>query len=355
MPVLAIFGAGAALFGGGAAAIGTVLGIGTATLTLGTALTAVAAVGATLGAIGAVTGDKTLSTIGMITGAVGGIGALAANAGLFGASATTESLFGPSSTAASGADASLTAAGHSALQTAASSANDDIISSLGSFKPDMTLPSFDAGTSAVAGSASSDLSGLLSSSADPATAAARLNPTPSGVTFPSTSVSAPGGMPTADASVSASALPTTSAPAAPTADVTGAPSVGMPKNPTLGQSFTGADGETYKYTGAGSTGWEQQKGFFENLVSSPSGQLGMLQAGGSLISGFFDPVKPAQVDALNAQAAVNRAAANLSTTQQTNMAAPIPVATRAQQPQVTGAPQGLINNPVNRSVTGVAA
>jgi hypothetical protein len=71
---------------------------------------------------------------------------------------------------------------------------------------------------------------------------------------------------------------------------------------------------------------------------------------------MFDPLKPAQVAALDAQAAANRAATTLSLKQQANIAAPIPVASRLRPPEVTGTPasSGLINSPAN-AITGVAA
>ena len=48
----------------------------------------VAAIGAIAGGIGTLTGNKTLTQIGMVMGAVGGVGALASSAGMFGNAAT---------------------------------------------------------------------------------------------------------------------------------------------------------------------------------------------------------------------------------------------------------------------------
>jgi hypothetical protein len=87
---------------------------------------------------------------------------------------------------------------------------------------------------------------------------------------------------------------------------------------------------------------------------------GMLQAGGSLLSGLTSTLTPAQVTALNAQAAANNAAAALQTQQTANLAMPKSVASSTP---VTGTPgtlvpqqsPGLINNQGQTPVTPVAA
>lgn len=95
-------------------------------------------------------------------------------------------------------------------------------------------------------------------------------------------------------------------------------------------------------------------GFFSNLMKSPYAQYGMIQAAGSLVSGLFDPLKPAQVEALDAQAAQNRAATAVTNLQLTNQQQPLPKAT-LNKPQVTGAPASLINSPPPGPVTGTVS
>lgn len=357
MPAVAIVGMGAAwALGGGAAIAGVVAG----TATLATALTAVATVGATLGAIGAVTGDKTLSTVGMVMGAVGGVGALASNAGLFGEAATTESLFGASSAGVQAPDIAADVANSNDLSSlstlpqlpgvegaATATAGTDALSGTGEFAAGNVLPT--GAINSATETASGDAGGLINSSpggsglktlvgqnVDDATN--QLVPGSGGGTLPS-------GSPTDAASIAKAGSP-----AAPTADgVTAPPSpmVGgaMPDVKIPGQTYQGADGVTYTSNGSQ---WVAQTGFWGGLMKSPMTQYGMIQAGGSLISGLFDPLKPAQVDALNATAAANRAQAAITTKQAANMNGPLPVATRTPAP-----PGGLINSPAQ--ITGQVA
>src|SRR5258708_28473075 len=69
---------------------------------------------------------------------------------------------------------------------------------------------------------------------------------------------------------------------------------------------------------------------------------GVLQAGGSLLSGAFSTLTPAQVTALQGQAAANDAAAALTNQQRTNLAAPKAVASSSP---VTGTPAQLVPTP----------
>ena len=94
---------------------------------------------------------------------------------------------------------------------------------------------------------------------------------------------------------------------------------------------------------------------------NPVVALGALQAGGSLLSGLTSTVTPAQVTALNAQAAANDAAAALQKQQTANLAMPKAVASSAP---VTGTPAtlvppnatpGFINQAQRQQVTGAAA
>jgi hypothetical protein len=102
------------------------------------------------------------------------------------------------------------------------------------------------------------------------------------------------------------------------------------------------------------------KGIFGSLLdfakTNPAVAMGVIQAGGSFISGATSSLTPAQVTALNAQAAANNAAAALSTQQTANLAMPKAVASSTP---ITGSPaplvlpgSGLINQPPKTNVTG---
>lgn len=343
MPVVAIAGAAAAwALGGGAAIAGVVAG----TATLATTLTAVATVGAALGAIGAVTHDKTLSTIGMAMGAVGGIGSLAANAGLLGEAATTESLFGAADAGIAAPDIAADVSATNDLSnlstlpelpgvgsvTGATAAT-DAVGSTGQFAANSLLPT--EAINDATKTASGDAGGLINSPAGGGSAGIKtltsdtVNDATNQLVKGSGGGSLPSGSPTDAASIAKAGAAAPDAPVAP--QVGGAlPDVKIP-----GQTYTGADGVTYVSDG---TKWSAQGNFWSGLMKSPMTQYGLIQAGGSLISGMFDPLKPAQVDALNAQAAANKAAASTAAQQAANMQGPLPTATRIQK--------GLINTPV---------
>jgi hypothetical protein len=346
MPVVAVVAAGAAwALGGGAAVAGVLAG----TATLATTLTAVATVGATLGAIGAVTKDKTLSTIGMAMGAVGGIGSLAANAGLFGEAATTESLFGAADAGIAAPDIAADVAATNDLSSLSTlpelpgvgsvtgaTAATDAVGSTGQFMANSVLPTEAIGDATKA--ASGDVSGLINSPAGSGGGASGIKTITSDTVDDATNQlvkgsgggSIPSGSPTDAASIAKAGA---GAPDAPAAPLTG----GVPDVKIPGQSYQGADGATYISDG---TKFVKQDNFWGSLMKSPATQYGMIQAGGSLVSGLFDPLKPAQVDALNAQAAANRAQTAQQAQQAKNMTGPLPTATR----------NGLINSPVTGSV-----
>ena len=72
---------------------------------------------------------------------------------------------------------------------------------------------------------------------------------------------------------------------------------------------------------------------------------GVIQAGSSFLSGATNPLTPSQIEAMNATAKANQAAARkydaeaaIMEQQRANMGAPIPVASR-----VTGRPTGMMN------------
>lgn len=353
---LAAVGAGAALWLGGGSAIGAVLA---GTATLATTLTAVATVGAVIGAVGAITHDKTLSTIGMVAGAIGGIGALAANAGLLGASATTESLFGAN---ASAVDGDLAMAGETSRAITGTGAD---------FLPNVTDPNVLGSGSTIDALGNENIfqamGGDVASSLDPASGGLINGAIPKSVSLVGDNVSdwnnslvggtgggvIPSGQADAakagdgDMAMGGTTVQPTSLPGAATSPEDIARLVKIP-----GSKMTGADGVSYVSDGMK---WTKDAGFLGGLMSSPMAQYGMIQAGGALIGGMFDPLKPAQVGALDAQSAANRAAANLTTQQVNNMKGQLPVATRSQPVSaagVTGAPAGLINN---RPPMGAAA
>jgi hypothetical protein len=330
MPVLAIGAAALSLGLGGAAAIGGVIA---GTATLATTLAAVATVGAVVGAVGAVTHDKTLSTIGMALGAVGGVGALAANAGLFGEAATTSSLFGTASEGVQAADIAgeVPALSSSDLTNLAAFPNmpgvtDGGASALslggtGAFDASGVLPT--SGLQDATSAASGDANGLINS-AGPNNSIKNLV---SDDVDPATNTLVKGGGGGSAANADQNVV---------------AADAGLPsKGSYVGETATTSDGTPVSWNGSA---WAKQPGFFSGLMKSPMAQYGAIQAAGSLVGGMFDPLKPAQVDALNAQSAANRATAAQTSAQNANMAAPLPVASRAGN-AVTGAPTGLINQP----------
>lgn len=362
MPVVAIGVAGFALASGGAAAIGAVIA---GTATLATALTAVAAVGAVVSAVGAVTGDKTLSTVGMVMGGIGGVGALAANAGLLGASATTESLFGSSVMAspasmggdvASSIDGTMVASGSGAdfgatglINTPVNAPGIDAEAAVGADAAAVPGPTTDVVNTDVIDSlsGSSRSIGSVKNVIDPTTVegsnfgtpaqdALAKNPTASGGSEVSGTALNDVDLPSPPA-VSA---PTTGAPQTPSntsVNAKGLPDVKMPGNTYVGQNGT-------TYTSDGSRWVAEGTGGISGFLKSSGGgmmAMGALQAGGAFLEGAFDEVKPAQAAAYNAQAAANLAAANLANQQNKNMSAPIPVATRVQP-----VGRGIINQAV---------
>lgn len=314
---------------------------------------AVGAIGATVGAIGAVTGNKALTIAGTVLGGIGGIGSLANAAGIIG-DPTVSSFFGPS-TAASTSDAAATTDSFNGLGSppdtagavdsttaatdpaaAAASANGDIINNLGQStgtgvglaNSDLGVPDLNSalGLPANPAAAAGDTTALSNTASDAASVGSTAN------TAASTAADA-----TSGAGAAAALPPVTGSGVTDTATAAGSAVTGTPA--------TASDGGIFSKIGS-----------FINNDKSGMVKYGLIQAAGSLVGGLFDPLKPAQVAALNAQAAANRAATQLSLTQQSNMAQPIPIASRTAQPQpavVTGVPAGMINQPVATPVTGM--
>lgn len=304
---------------------------------------AITAIGAVLSVAGVITGNKALSYAGMALGIVGGIGSLASSAGILGSAAdpTMGNLFGPSTTdiandaaAQNAAGYGVTAAGDQggtlaaattgtapadAIQTATTP---DIVDSMtGSVtanpldvaSPDgVSVSGAENPLDATSAAQSPDLDTVTGSPSGAGSAAGNTSTS----ALPPQSVQQSGTLPG-----SAAATPTPAAPDTPVAAAPAAPA---------------APGGVSADTKALLSGMNKN-----SMMQSVIG--GVTQAGGALLSGLTNPVTPAQVTALNAQAAANQAATQLSLTQQANMAQAKPVAT-------LGSP-GIINSPT----TGQAA
>lgn len=320
MPIIAVVAAvaiDAGVFAGGISAI--------------TTLGAITAIGATVGAIGAVTGNKDLALAGGALGLVGGIGSLASSAGLFDGSS---SLFGSATdqTGAAVSDAFDTAS-DTAIQGAENSAatanipvppEGDITTAAGGINSDAINPTGMINSSTIApaeGNAAAietggNPNGVLAQSLSPST----------------TGVSSGSGTAAAGATETPFVDPATGA-------------ITQTSAPTLAPGF-GSDLVPQSMLKAPGLG-DASPGFLGNLLKwgkdNPMLAYGITQAGGSFISGLTNPLTPAQINALNAQAAANNAAAALAQREAANMGQPVPKATTSA-PTVTGAPTGgLIN------------
>lgn len=290
MPVVAVVAAIAIDAGAiGAVAAGTL-----------TTLSAITAIGATMGAIGAVTHNKTLTMIGGGLGLVGGIGSLAFGSGALG---NVSDLFGSSTGGAANA-----AAG--------------------------------ADSAAAASSVTDPGDAIVQGATDPAASAVTTTDLPPVGTINGTASTTVMGVPQVNAFAP-------SASGAADATATGAGGAGaldgLPDSVT--QPF-------YSKMPPGSLG-DAAQGAVDKLPGfslPPSGLMdwahnnqtlayGVLQAGGSFISGLTNPMTPAQINALNSQAAANNAAATLAQRQVTNIGQTMPTVTGMPTP--TG---GLINN-----------
>lgn len=340
MPVIAIGAAIAADVVAGAAIAGTVGGI--AAISTVTAFEVVAAVGATLAAVGTITRDKTLTMVGGAIGIVGGIGGLAASAGVLGSAAASGApLFGPAPTAAAGSAADTGATFADSLTPATTGTTGGAIDA-GTWDTTAGMTAADAASSNtipfVANGLPEGQTDLttLSSVADKATdPAAALTTTDSATTSvdpakdlaamtdPSKGLINQGGAGT-------DLIPPPPAP----------PSNLGAVDPATGQTINAAvdpvSGKIVTIPDKTSTFGSILKFAADNktLVA------GAMTVGGNLLSGLTSTVTPAQVNALNAQAAANNAAADLANQQRTNLAMPKAVATSAP---VTGTPGPIIS------------
>lgn len=304
MPIAAIASAAVAIGVAGASVAAT----GLAAITAVGALEVVAAVGATLGAIGVVTRDKTLSTVGLGLGLVGGIGALATSAGLFGAEAASASIFGP--TAAPATSGFTAGAAGSDITSAAVDTASAASSGTAPAEAAALVPPAEAGSSG----------SLMSGITPPATAELPIPPIPPDV------------------------IPPVATPAA---------STGSVATPASGNSIqSDATWSSGWPTAAGPAGASGESSGFMGVLekiaglskSYPALALGTIQAGGSFLSGLTSTLTPAQVNELNARTGLERATAGLSLQQQANLAMPKAVASNTP---VTGAPIPIINPAVS--------
>jgi len=325
MPVIAVVGAIAADAMAASAVAATVGGI--AEITVTTALEVVAAVGATVGAIGAVTGNKTLQMVGAGLGLVGGIGAIASSAGAFGAAADSAgSVFGGSATAGDAAAGSV-------------GANSDVISTMSNASgiPGYTgaATNIDAATAAIPNTSFSDAmaSGAASSLQGPSSDSSADTLT-LGDSNPSAGAS----------TANAASTPVNTTPAA--AQAPGGFSLANPPPPSLtvgaDTPYSSLGASNIAGAGTGSTTPTTLDGILNFVKQNQMLSYGIAQAAGSLISGATSTLTPAQVGALNSQAAANQAAANLTTMQTANLSQPRSIATLAP---VTGAPQNIVTTP----------
>ena len=304
-------------------------------------LESVTIVGAVLSVVGAVTKNPVLSKIGLVLGLVGGVGALASSelgigsTALFGTQVATTAEEGASLTAGTVGAAADTAGGAAGLgasggaiagetggaaTTTLNAAGDVVINGAGA-APDLvgTLAQSDA----------ADLTGhlALSQTGDTSLAATALNSTAANPT-------------------DAIATGASGAPAEATA-------TGVAATTPSGVAADTFDTATADVANSGGGGFFS--GLLKAVEAHPSLGLGVLQAGGNLLSGLTSTLTPAQVNALNAQAAQNEAASKFTALQTANVQSP---KSQAFRTPVTGTPAplvyslGLINTAPQSPVTG---
>ncbi|MGQ3300180.1 hypothetical protein [Reyranella sp.] len=338
-------------------------------VTLSAVFTVTAAIGAVVSTIGALTGDRTLQTVGMVVGAIGGVGAIANSAGMFGAGATVEGLFGAGGDVArSGADeagfamtdwaseaakipaASATtsaevaaSAGGEALSSAVQPVTVNGIAEAGGFVSDAQKANLVAGGlgqgDAPTGAALDQVTGVT-------------HPTPVDSSVVSGTPSTVPGAPTAPTAAPVAAPTTPTAPTTPAA-TPGAVS-GTVQTSTSGASSLG--GQLAANVGtATDSGGGAFSGIFDFMNRNSAMTMGTFQAASSFIAGAFGGNKEPAQEQLNywqAQADANVAAANLQKQRLANMQTGVPTASGGGQITVTP-PRGLINN--HPTVTGVPA
>jgi hypothetical protein len=354
MPVIAV----AVAIGASAMAASSVAAVG---LTIATALEVTAAVGATLSAVGTIAKIPGLQKAGMVIGAIGAVGSMASAAGLIDGSA---SLFGSSTPVTDAAVADAQAAGTvgemgstggssigpwSEAQSLAETVPPEPPGGVGAVNPAtgevITAPTGGAG---VAPEGPMILSSTNESVANPATtladntaaaagksASAPATATGTDATSTATGTTVPGATPV-------SAVTPTTPPAV-------TPGASAANAPAANASATNAP------AGSDSGLWDGTKQVFSDLKGwaqkNPMLAYGMVQAGGSLLSGATSSLTPAQVALANAQADQNNAVAAQTKAQTAAMTQPKAVASLA--PPVTGQTAPLV--PTGATPTGQLA
>jgi hypothetical protein len=250
--------------------------------------------------------------------------------------------------------------------SAASGAAPDIVGDLASQVPGdvpaTTMDAAEAAANPAGGLLNSGLGAptggdinLLSATSESANPANVVAP---GTTGTDTTTAAASGTPTTATNPATAANPVPQPTGPATTAANGTAGLDPGQNLGQGQFAPGAEiaGVPSGSTAAGSDGGPLS-GIMSFVEKHPTLAFGALQAGGSLLSGATSTLTPAQVSALQAQAAANNAAASLTKQQVANITAPKAVASSAP---VTGTPalvpgqQGLINS-ASQPVTGRAA
>lgn len=379
MPVVAVGAAIAAT----AVAADTIATVG---FTLTAALEVTAAVGATVGAIGQVTGNQDLAMAGMALGIVGGVGALASSAGLFGSDASSASLFGTATDTSAGQVTNLaqdtTAAGAAATpadqaaQAAAAGTNPAAAATAGAAgtQPDIidSMGNVDNAAQVPAPATGQAVSAATGNASQIVTAGQTQTPLASALDTTSTTNAATAAPQVASLPPNQAMIPQGAGVAPPASPAV--PTSGIPASLTNSGDLTASDiAELNSANPAGEAAIQNVLAGAPatsggNILSSiqqfakdnPLATYGLIQAAGSFAQGAFNPLTPAQLNALNAQAAANNAAASLTNTQVAAIQSGVPSATTNQkvaalapslQPApvapVTGTPQmpsGLINS-----------
>lgn len=342
MPLIAVAVAAIADIGVGVAGFSAVLA---GTASMATTFAAIGAVGATIGAIGAVTHDKTLSTVGMVLGGIGGVGSLANAVGAFGEGATINSVFGSASAASTGAASAATpvAAAGGSFMDGAGAAADAVTPGVETVT--VTAPSLNAADTAISGgNIFADMAALggatpaaastVSPENDPLSSTTKASPDQSAQSTAEKATAEDTGTTAKDAdglpiSTAQSGTPTTSTPSSiPTMDKNWLNDQ-FPGGGTEGITQKAPSGSSYTFSN-GAWAPAASGGIMHFLGTEGGGLMGMgvLQAAGSFLSGATDTLKPAQVQAYQAQAAANNSAAALTNKQVANMNQPLPTARR---------------------------
>jgi hypothetical protein len=304
-----------------------------------------------VGVVGQVTHNKALSMAGLVIGGIGGLGALASGAGLLG---DGSGIFGAAPTTAAGADAASAGTLDSVVNATAGTWNSTSGVTSGGVGGAVDSGTWDAGASAGAGTAGG-VDTVDQATGDVITAPAAAGGGPAAASTDTvnpaifaTKAEAVNPADTSSLPAAGDVRPAWEAAATPPPSVPGPqPGAGgpgavpagtsTPAPPSLGEvSKTGNTGLAAPGSGSdgASSGWGT--GLLDFANKNPVVALGVLQSAGSALSGAFSTLTPAQVNAYNAQAAANDAAAALTKQQTANLNMPKSV---AQSAPVTGSAQ----------------